>query len=524
MQMQLAAPRISEKAQRARILAEALSDFRKFCGLLEIQPKGGGGRIRFILSPLQRAYCDARTPRDIILKPRQVYITTLESAYDLWVFLTRPGARVVVVCQSQTDQGPFKDIAEKFRLFFDSLSRAGLRLDFGRQSMGEWTLPKRDSVLRIIQAGASDAAAAKKGRGGTINRLHFTEAAFFEHADVTFNSLLESVPGPEHGSSIINESTPNGVGGFYYEQWQAAVRHQNGYAAHFFRWWEHPEYLVALEPGEIITPRTPLEEKLASQGVTPEQLKWYRRKVAEKGQDLTLQEYPSDPETCFLVSGRPFFDIETTNQLVHQAKPPVRVEQHGALRIFQEPERGAAYVISLDTSEGTSEDGTADKADYSAAPVFNRKSGEHVATLHGRWPPWEAARMVAALGVTYNNALIAVERNNHGHAVLQALDREQKYRNIYRHDDGKAGWPTNVVTRPVMLDALDDAHRQGLFKTPDTLLLGEMRTFVIAPNGRPQAARGAHDDLVMGTAIGWAVRGKPAAPRGMGDRPLIPFG
>jgi hypothetical protein len=282
--------------------------------------------------------------------------------------------------------------------------------------------------------------------------------------------------------------------------------------------------LVALEPGEIITPRTPLEEKLASQGVTPEQLKWYRRKVAEKGQDLTLQEYPSDPETCFLVSGRPFFDIETTNLLIHAAKPPIRSEMHGALRIWKEPERDAKYVIAVDTSEGISGDGSADGADFTAAPILNRKTGEHVATLHGRWPTREAARLVSAVGVTYNDALIVVERNNHGWAVLDGLVGEQKYKNVYRHDDQKPGWPTNVVTRPVMLDALDDAHRQGLFKTPDTLLLGEMRTFVIAPNGRPQAARGAHDDLVMGTAIGWAVRGKPAAPRGMGDRPLIPFG
>jgi hypothetical protein len=514
-----------EQVERARLLAAAMNDFRLFCGLLEIQPKAGGGRVRFHLSPLQRAYCAARTARDIILKPRQVFITTLECAYDLHVFVTRPGARVVIVCQSQTDQGPFKDIAEKFRLFFDSLRRAGVELEFGRESVGEWTLPARDATLRIIQAGASEAAAGKKGRGGTINRLHFTEAAFFEHAGVTFNSLLESVPGPEHGSSIVNESTPNGASGFYYEQWQSAVAGENGYKPHFFKWWEHHEYSIPLEQGEILIPQTALEEKLLAIGVTGAQLKWYRRKVAEKGKDLTLQEYPSDSETCFLISGRPFFDLDVTTQLIHQAKKPLRVESHGdgALRVWREPDRAGQYVLALDTSEGISDDGSPEGADYSAGTVLDRKTGEHVATLRGRWPTWETARITASVAVIYNNAVVAVERNNHGHAVLQALDREQKYRNLYKHTDNKPGWPTNSVTRPIMLDALEDAHRQGLFKSNDVLLLGESRTFVVTANGRPEAASGAHDDLVMAAAMAWSVRAKPGVARGMGDRPILPF-
>jgi hypothetical protein len=396
-------------------------------------------------------------------------------------------------------------------------------MELGRHSTGEWTLPKQDGILRIVQAGASEAAAGKRGRAGTITRLHVTEAAFFEYADFTFNSLLESVPGPEHGSSVVNESTPNGGSGFYYEQWQAAVRGQNGYTPHFFRWWDEAGYQLPLEPGEEILPESPLEDKLAELGVTPEQMKWYRQKVAEKGKDHVLQEYPSDPDTCFLVSGRPFFDLQTTTELIFAAKEPIRSEMRGQLRVWKEPEPGEKYVMAVDTSEGISGDGTADSADFTAAPILNRRTGEHVATLHGRWPTYEAARLVAAVGVTYNNALVAVERNMHGPAVIDGLMREQKYKNVYRHDDFKVGWPTNSVTRPVMLDELDDAHRQRLFKTNDQLMLGEFRTFVIPPTGKPQASRGSHDDLVIAMAIAWAVRGKPGAARGMGTTPILAF-
>lgn len=510
----------TERRRRSEFLAWALEDFRRFCGILQIQPKSGGGRQPFRLTWVQQQYNANRTARDIILKPRQVGVTTLEAARDIWFFLTKPGARVVVVCQSQTDQAPFKDVSEKFRLFFDSLARAGLRLEFGRESFGEWSLPKRDSTLRIIQAGASEAAAAKKGRAGTVNRLHITEAAFFEHAETTFNSILESVPGPEFGSEVVNESTPNGVGGFYYEQWQSAVRHENGYTPHFFRWWEHPEYSVEMSHGETVSPSNDLEKKLSALGVKSEQLKWYRRKSAEKGKDLTSQEYPSDPDSCFLVSGRSFFDPDLVTAHMRAAKPPLRVEAHGALRVWKEPVKGAQYVIGADTAEGLSGDGTKEAGDYCAAPIFDRETGEHVATLHGHWTPGDFARVLAATGTTYNDALIAVERNNHGHAVLLGLEREQKYRYIYRHDDDKLGWPTNQMTRPVVLDKLDDGHRQGFFRTNDTLMLGEMRTFVVTGGGRAEAAKGAHDDLVMGGAIAWTVRGKPLPPRGIGTTSL----
>jgi hypothetical protein len=491
-----------DQRRRAEFLAWALADFRRFCGLLQIQPKGGGGRIRFNLSPIQRQYDAARTPRDIILKPRQVYITTLEAARDLWFFLTRPGARVIVVCQSQTDGAPFKDISEKFRLFFDSLSRAGLRLEFGRESMGEWSLPSRDATMRIIQAGASEAAAAKKGRGGTVNRLHVTEAAFFERAETTFNSLLESVPGPEHGSEVVNESTPNGVGGFYYEQWQAAVRGESGYRPHFFRWWDHPEYTLALDEGERVEPATELEQKLVGLGVAPAQLKWYRRKIAEKGAALTAQEYPSDPETCFLVSGRNFFDQEITSRLLALAADPLESRDRGRIRIYRKPEPGKAYILSVDTSEGGG-------GDPSGGILRERATGEHCATIDGQYQPWELGKVSAALGCEYGETLIAVERNNHGHAVLQSLEREEKYKKLYEHADKKLGWPTNPVTRPQMLDELEDAHRRGLWKSQDKRVLTQFRSFVISATGKPEAAVGEHDDLVMAEAIGWAVRQIP---------------
>lgn len=517
------------EADRKAALARAFADFPRFCGLLSIRTKDGAERLPMRLTALQKTYNEARTYRDIILKPRQVYMTTLEAARDVWWFLTRPGARVVVVCQSQTDQGALKDIAEKFRIFFDSLQRLGLQLEFGRESSTEWSLPKRDATLRIIQAGASESSAGKKGRGGTINRLHMTEAAFFENAETTFNSLLESVP--KEGSEIVNESTPNGAAGFFFEQWQSAITGESAYKPHFFPWWWHPEYRIAQQPGEEFIAETELEKRLYAKGVPVECLLWYRWKIASKGGNhrLVAQEYPSDPNSCFLLTGRGFFDGDRIGKLLDQAQPPIRTQtwrQAGSygrivngteipqLRVWHAPTLGKRYVLSIDTSRGR-EDG-----DSAGGVVYEYGTGRHMATIWGQIKPWEMARIGAAVAKHYNWALIVCERNGDGLSCLRALEVECHYPNVFVDHDGDAGWITSNPSRTSALDAFEEAVRKGHFQTYDAHMLSEMRTFIVNAVGRPEAAKGTHDDLVLAGAIGWDIICRPISTTQSASMPV----
>lgn len=497
-----------ERRQRAEFLAWALGDFQRFVGLLKILPKDGVKR-RFVLNPIQRRYCATRTQRDAVLKPRQIGFTTLEQARDIYTLLTKPGARVVTTCQSATDHTPALLLSANYDVMFTSLREAGLALNFRSESATKWVLADRDASLRIVEAGASEAAAKKKGRAGTVTRLHLTETAFYDYAEETLNALLEAVPGEEHGSEVVNESTANGVGGWFHKNCKAAADGTNGFKLHFYPWFEAAEYSAPLEPGERIEPQNDREALLVSKGVTPEQLKWFRQKVALKGQDDTDQEYPSDPETCFLASGRSFFDQHVTKTQTELAPlEPLEKRLNDRLWIWKHPQPGRGYVIGADTSEGTG-------ADDSAAPVLDWETGEHVATLLCNIDPWDYAADLSATGYLYNTALIAVERNNHGHSVLQALKHppaladgtpQAPYPCLYVAADEKPGWLTSPVTRPVMLDDLAAAHRQGFFKTPDRRVLQQFKTFIIPASGKPQAAPGEKDDLVLGAAIGWEVR------------------
>lgn len=477
-------------------------NFEAFCGLIEIIPKSGP-RCPLILNSIQKIFEINRTGRDIVLKPRQIGFTTLELARDLWLFLTREGSRVVVVCQSVTDNAPAKLISGVLRIMLEGLRKHGWIPTFLTESWNEWVLENGNS-LRIVVAGASEASAAKKGRAGTITRLHMTETAFYEHADSTLNALLECVPGVESGSEIVTESTPNGAVGTFYRQCKSAQAQRSANKFHFYAWYAHPEYRVPLDIGEDFVPEDDAEAALFEDGVTLAQLKWRRQKVADKGKDHFDQEYPSDPESCFLTSGHGFFDKDRVAEDLAKVQAPIELRRQGRVRIFRRPDytRRESFLLALDPSEGV--DG-----DPGAGVMYDWSTGEHVATIDGQFPVGEIAVVAAALAKEYQNATLAVERNNHGHAVLLALGNpeygsttgEPMYHNIYKHSDGKEGFPTNLKTRPEMLDHLEDAHRKGVWSTRDHAILTQMRTFVVI-NGKPQASPGEHDDLVMAAAIG----------------------
>lgn len=500
------------------LLVQGFRSFPSFCGLIDIVPKDGH-RQKLVLNEIQRRYCAARTARDIVLKPRQVGMTTLEQARDVWHFLTRPGARVTVMCQSQDDDAPRKKLIRDFEVMFSSLRLLGYQLDFASRAAGLWSLPKRDAVLQVSVAGASERSAQKKGRAGTITRFHATEIAFWDHASDTLNAVEECVVAPEHGGEIIKESTPNGYGGKFYDDVMAAQEGRSAFRLHFFPWYYEKGYRLPLAPGEVFEPADDRERALSALGVIAEQLKWRRQKIADKGSEaLVDQEYPSDPDTCFLKGGRMFFLQDAC--IRHQAacKAPRRTDWRDALRIWQEPDPHEAYVIGCDTSEGIEEPGkplAQQPHDAAAAIVRKRRTGEHVATLWGMFRPNELADKLVPLARLYNGALVAVERNNHGHACLLWLLEHHHYGNVFFDLDGRAGWLNTGPKRTSALDVLEREHRKGPphYSTPDAALVKQQLSFIVGPDGVARAAQGAHDDLVLADAITWDVLCRPLIRR-----------
>jgi hypothetical protein len=312
----------------------------------------------------------------------------------------------------------------------------------------------------------------------------------------TLASLRSAVP--EDGE-IVLESTPDGAGGIFYEEWQRAE--ETGYARHFFPWWYGAEYCMR-KTGAALEPPTDEEEQLMQRaGLTEAQIAWRRTKWAQL-RGLAVQEYAEDPASCFKASGECVFDLEGIERALQACSEPVEARDNQRLLIWLPSQIGKQYLIGVDPAGGGSE------GDYSCAVVIERSTGLQCAELHGHFPPRELAARLIELANSYNEGLLVVEQNNHGHAVLAHL-RMEGCTNVFR-DGGHDGWLTSAVNRPAMIENLAAvlALEQTIFHSPR--LLNECRTFIRHPDGSSSAAAGSHDDVVMATAIALAARQKLA--------------
>jgi hypothetical protein len=176
----------------------------------------------------------------------------------------------------------------------------------------------------------------------------------------------------------------------------------------------------------------------------------------------------------------------------------VETRRGGALQVWLRAIAGREYVLGVD-SAGGGEDG-----DFAAVQVIDRATGLQCAELQQRLRPAELAARSGAWR-EYGGALIAVERNNHGAAVLAYIETSERYARVYRQKS-EAGWLTTAASKPEMVSRIGSLLQQTPELFMSRRLLGECRTYVAGENGRTAAAGGAHDDLVMAMAVAQAVR------------------
>jgi hypothetical protein len=458
-------------------------------GLLKVRNKTRG-LIHLKPNRAQLEFSRNHSKRSIVLKARQLGITTYVAARFFIQTITQPGTVTVQVAH---DQESAEEIFKIVHRFWENLPKAmqdGVLLT-SRANIRQIVFPRLDSEYRVATA-----ADANAGRGMTIHNLHCSEVARWPRdVEETLASLRSAVP--EDGE-IVLESTPNGAGGIFYEEWQRAE--ETGYSRHFFPWWYGDEYRVKKVPA--VEPLSVEEEHLVQHaGLTEAQIAWRRTKRAQL-RGLAVQEYAEDPVSCFRASGECVFDLEAIERALQACGDPVERRDNQHLLIWLPSQAGKQYLIGVDPAGGGSE------GDYSCAVVIERNTGLQCAELHGHFPPRELAARLIELANSYNQGLLVVEQNNHGHAVLAHL-RMEGCTNVYR-DGGHDGWLTSAVTRPAMIENLAAvlALERTIFHSPR--LLNECRTFIRHPDGSSSAANGSHDDCVMAMAIALGARQKLA--------------
>lgn len=350
----------------------------------------------------------------------------------------------------------------------------------GRGSMYELYFPERNSRIYCDLESRSD----------TITDLHVSEFAFVKDPDKVF-ATMDAVPLDSGNISI--ETTPQGLNHFY-ELWKDESW---PFKRLFFPWFHHPDYQIPLDDGEVLA-LTPEESRLVgTHDLSPEQIKFRRFKIKQKNSTQKfMQEYPEDEESCFLMSGEIVIDRDKIAQLKAKKREPVKQKP---FTIIHEPKRYGKYAIGADTAEGIG-------ADYNSATVIDIQTLEEVAYFHSNnTSPKEFADILNAMGHYYSykgapQPLIGVERNNHGHAVLQWLTEHHKYSRVFKDTDSRFGFRTNSTSRPLIIDNLINAVDNLMLVAHNPQFFKELLTLV-DNNGKIEAAQGQHDDTVMSMAI-----------------------
>lgn len=454
------------------------------------------GRIR------AEAVAAGKRPWVIVLKSRRGGITTLEQARSYWFSINRPGNDCVTLAHTlDATRRVFRMV--RFMVEHDTQrpalvgdSKTGLEFENG-------------SSFFISTAGGKSAV-----RGDGLARVHWSEVAKSckgpnQRRDVD-EIMAGAVGAASHGEFTL-ESTPNGREAFY-DEWQKAKKGESSFSPCFIRWFDDPmnRALPTTYNAEEIRESLAEDEleHIQQHGLDIAQIAFRRQAQREYGR-LFVQEMPEDDVSCFIASGQCWFDVDwliRRTREISTGDPAKEIHVAGATeRRWAEPQPGREYVMGVDCSEGRAD------SDFGVAIVLDKKSGQHVATLRGRLAPRLLARESVRLAREYNNALLGIERENHGHAVLEQVvdlgygESHMMGGRLFHWKKDAAGWSTNAQTRPVMLDALAEALHGDHLTTSDSILLDECTSFRLQKS-KYEADPGAYDDTVMAAAIAWQMR------------------
>lgn len=198
----------------------------------------------------------------------------------------------------------------------------------------------KELIFGLLDSGYKLGTAENKavGRSATIQLLHGSEVAFWNNAADHAKGIMQAVPNSA-GTEIIMESTANGVGNFFHQQWQQAESGHSDFIAIFVPWFWQDEYQKSVDEDYKTTS---IEDDLKQQyGLTDEQINWRRSKISEfsvNGVDGTKafnQEYPCNSTEAFTLTGE---DSYISSDIVMNARK-TKEEPYGKLVIGVDPAR-----------------------------------------------------------------------------------------------------------------------------------------------------------------------------------------
>lgn len=236
--------------------------------------------------------------RALILKGRQQGISTYVEGRFYWKTRFRKAVNAFILTHLQDSTDALFNMVKRYHDELHDMLRPATKATNSKE-------------LKFAHNGSSYAVSTAKskatGRGRTLHYFHGSEVAFWDNAETHAAGALQAVP-KGNDTEVIFESTANGIGGYFHELWQKAMKGESQFIAIFLPWFWQGEYRS--EPPAEWKPSDVELETAELYGLDDEQLYWAHQKNIELGGDvgdwgwLFLQEYPFCAADAFQSSGQ----------------------------------------------------------------------------------------------------------------------------------------------------------------------------------------------------------------------------
>lgn len=474
-----------------RELRKCALSFAYFCNKYVKIAHPKRGLISFILYKYQRRVIKEYESHrfNILSKFRQGGLTTVTVCWALWRCLFKLDETIMVLSKSDREAIAAGEIVKR-----------------ALQELPNWMRPEmeknNDHQKIFMDTGCKlFFYTPEAARGRSITYLILDEAAFIPAMEKHWKAMFPTI---STGGHCICISTVNGVGNWYYEVFMGA-RKKKGFGSEFhiieLDYWEHPDYDDELWVRQT---RAQLGEKGWKQEVLRDFLgagdSYIPPDICSE-LDVATRQPEADPmrklfpqwnnaEEAFEEEAYEMADWETT-------------WVRGALHIWREPIDGREYVIGVDTAEGLGEEN-----DNSCFQVLDQVTCEQVAEFYSNsCPIHNFSQTLAMVGRTYNNALVIIESIGPGLAVLEKLQHDFFYENLYYTVQGQSknaipGIKTSQQSRPKFLETMQTRLINKSIAIRSKRFVKELRGFVWnRDTKRAEASKGFHDDAIMALCL-----------------------
>lgn len=426
----------------------------------------------------------------VILKARQLGITTLMTALLFWKALSSPDPISCVSLLHKRDAAD--EVFLKYKGYYYGLPEL-IRPSLDKATCGSFRFDTGSSVQAITAAGHAGL------RSYTINLAHISELCFYEDPDEILSNVLSAL----NGNQLIIESTATAFGDPMHQLVDRIDRETmpGNWEKIFFPWYEHKAYRqLAPESWEP----DPSERTVADRfSLDRDQLWWRHCKIAESSLDKFNTEYPATVEDVFSQKGDCYYgedDLKYVSRI-----PAIATE-----RYIEQPIKGVNYAVGVDVASGIG-------ADYSSIFVLSQQTSSPVYVYRSNTiSPTMLAAKIQHISKLYNGAKALVESNNWGHTIINELEHlgfTAFWKTNNKH------WETTLSSKSMMHEQLKEAIRTGTITMLDEITITELKGLVVTNASRApesQRSKHGHGDNVIALGLAWqCLKSLPAPSKGL---------